>query len=76
MLRCLYGIALERGKAIRSLLLMEITSILKEVGNNSLFIKLEHWYFYILLFKFTIGGNYYGIKNKIGLVFAKGFIFF
>ena len=36
MLRCLYGIALARGEAIRSLLLMEITSILKEVGNNIL----------------------------------------
>ena len=36
MLRCLYGIALARGEAIRSLLLMEIISILKEVGNNIL----------------------------------------
>ena len=60
MLRCLYGIALARGEAIRSLLLMEITSILKEVGNNILFIKLEHLYFYIILFNVTIGGNYYG----------------
>lgn len=30
---------------------------LKEIGNNSVFIKLEHWCFHILLFKFIIGGK-------------------